>query len=271
MSLNVMSINAWGGKEWHALGEYLVKSDCDVICLQEVFSAPFLASKTDWTSNNFELALFTQVARSLPDHIGFFSPTSDRMGINYLGEFVDNSTEVNQCSIGTAIFIRKGLKVDAVGDLFVYGNRNSRVNGISQYAPKALQYAVVVKDNRKYNIFNFHGLWNGGGKKDCPERLQQSINIKSFLENFNKRKILCGDFNLDPETESVKILENSGKMLNLISKFGITSTRTRLYRSHGTGSLYADYFFVSPDILVEDFKVDPAEVSDHSPLVLTCS
>ena len=75
---------------------------------------------------------------------------------------------------------------------------------------------------------------------------------------------MSGDFNLLPDTQSIKKLENFG-LRNLVKEYNITSTRTSFYTK---SEKFADYAFVSSEIAVKDFKVLPDEVSDHSPLYL---
>ena len=60
------------------------------------------------------------------------------------------------------------------------------------------------------------------------------------------------------------MLEEAG-LRNLVSEFGVLSTRTRLY---ARPERFADYVFVSPGIDVQNFGVLPDEVSDHAPLAL---
>lgn len=55
--------------------------------------------------------------------------------------------------------------------------------------------------------------------------------------------ILIGDLNLDPDTESIKILEK--EMRNLVKKYSIQTTRSDLYSKKEIMPL-ADYCFVSP-------------------------
>jgi endonuclease/exonuclease/phosphatase family metal-dependent hydrolase len=74
---------------------------------------------------------------------------------------------------------------------------------------------------------------------------------------------LCGDFNLQPETKSLAILEKG--MRNLIKEFNIDTTRNYLYDHK---EKYADYFLVSPEVKILSFKVIDTLVSDHLPLVL---
>ncbi|MBI3633237.1 MAG: endonuclease/exonuclease/phosphatase family protein [Candidatus Vogelbacteria bacterium] len=268
--MKIMSLNAWVGKRGQDLFDFVSKTapNIDVFCFQEIFSSPFLTTNGSLTIDGGHLNLLSELSRLLVNHTGLFSPSSDLIYQDHNGNICEGISSRNPCSIGNAMFIRKSLQIEASGDIFINGNRNSKALGFTTTSPKAMQYAVIVENGKKINVFNVHGLWDGGGKKDSPERLAQSRAITTFLRLFPGKIILLGDFNLDPETESIRIIEGNGKMLNLISKFGVSSTRTRLYRSYTTGSKFADYCFVSPDVKILDFKVDPAEVSDHSPLIL---
>ena len=75
--------------------------------------------------------------------------------------------------------------------------------------------------------------------------------------------VLCGDLNLLPDTKSLKMIEEGLKMRNLVTEYGITSTRTPLYTKEGK---YADYILVGPGLTVKEFNVLPDVVSDHAPL-----
>lgn len=83
------------------------------------------------------------------------------------------------------------------------------------------------------------------------------------MDTINTPKILCGDFNLRPDTESMNIIEQG--MNNLIKINNISSTRTRYYKKE---EKFADYILTSPDIVVNEFAVLSDEVSDHAPLYL---
>jgi endonuclease/exonuclease/phosphatase family metal-dependent hydrolase len=127
-----------------------------------------------------------------------------------------------------------------------------------------LQFATVDGPAGPLSVVNFHGLWNGLGKGDSDERIAQSRRIIDFLRGRREPLVLCGDFNLLPETESLRMLESAG-LRNLVAEFGVRSTRTSLYRRP---ERFADYVFVSDGIDVGDFRVLPDEVSDHAPLLL---
>ncbi len=81
---------------------------------------------------------------------------------------------------------------------------------------------------------------------------------------------MCGEFNLQPKTESIAII-GSG-MRDLIKEYGVTTTRNKYYADMEKYRDYiADYVFVSPNVRVADFKVLDNEVSDHFPLFLEFS
>ncbi len=87
--------------------------------------------------------------------------------------------------------------------------------------------------------------------------------VKEIFTSFKGPKILCGDFNLRPDTESIKMLESD--MKNLIIEYGVTSTRSNL---HTRLEKFADYIMASDDVRVNNFEVINKHVSDHLPLLL---
>ena len=78
--------------------------------------------------------------------------------------------------------------------------------------------------------------------------------------------IVVGDFNLLPNTESIKILNN--ELINLIEKYDIKSTRPNFDDGLDSGNIVCDYIFVNDKIKVNDFKVIKTNISDHLPLLL---
>ena len=91
-------------------------------------------------------------------------------------------------------------------------------------------------------------------------------NYKNY-ERDKSAKILCGDFNLMPETESIKMLGEA--MRDLIKDYKITNTRNEIsWKTYNNKQYFADFTFVSKDINVLNFEVPYNEVSDHLPMIL---
>jgi endonuclease/exonuclease/phosphatase family metal-dependent hydrolase len=122
-----------------------------------------------------------------------------------------------------------------------------------------------------YFICNIHGTSLPSEKIDTPARLRQSEEIIAFLRGKPGKHIIMGDFNLFPDTESVKLFEAAGYR-NLIQEYSIGTTRNQLAWElfPDNPHLFADYTFVSHNVEVGDFQVPKNLVSDHLPMELTC-
>lgn len=166
------------------------------------------------------------------------------------------------------MLVNKNLSITEEGEVFVYKHKGYKPEGDVGNHARNIQYVTIQTAAGPITVINFHGLWTGAGvgkgKKDSPERLEQSTKILEFAKNIQHPFILCGDFNLLPDTESIRKFEDAG-LRNLIREHKVTSTRTSFYTKP---QKFADYVFVSTGIILKDFKVLPDEVSDHTPLFI---
>lgn len=245
--MKIISLNTWGGiGGTPALLEFFkMHRDADIFCLQEIFhGGEDDPEEMVGKAENKEYRLFDLIQEALPDHIAFFRP--------HLKDYH-----------GLAIFVKMGIEVLEEGERFVHKHKGHTPEVLGFHA-RNIQYVKLMYKEKELCIINFHGLWTGNGKTDTEERILQSKNIVEFTKSLSSDFLLCGDFNLLPDTESMKMIEDTG-LRNLITEYGITSTRTFHYTRT---DLYADYAFTTPGIVVTDFKVLPDEVSDHSPLYI---
>lgn len=251
--MKLITLNIWGGKLHEQLVQFVEQRgrEVDVVCFQEVFHTP-----TDRTTSNEARAnSFSELTRALPDFRGAFHGAQDgfdpRGAVNF------------ELSYGLATFVRSNIPVEEHGDEFVYRFKNSRQED-HRTIGRNVEFTLFSRGADRYAICNFHGLWNGTGKTDTPDRLEQSRKVLEVLDRFRDRKlILCGDFNLLPNTRSLAMLERG--MRNLIKESGATSTRSSHYTKP---EKFADYILVSPNVNVRHFEVLKDEVSDHLPLLL---
>lgn len=229
-----------GKKLINFFGEY---EDVDIFLLQEVFHNA--TDITAWDEID-RREVFVEIEKVLVNHKGYFAPAES-------GEW------------GLAAFVRKTIKIEEIGDIFVHLKKDSMIGRDGSTLGKNLQYLKIHDGKKDITVINFHGLWNGKGKTDTQDRINQSKRIIDFVKNISHDIVLCGDFNLRPDTESLKILEQELGLRNLIPEYKITSTRTSLYTKE---EKFADYVLVSSGIQITEFKVLPDEVSDHSALFL---
>lgn len=260
--MKIESLNTWGGRIFEPLMQHFKgNQDIDIFCLQEIYNTP---THNKFTRKNIHeqispedmpgrANLFDEIAAALPSHTGFFSSSVSG---------VDSQGEVGfEIDFGQAMFIRKDIEILERGETFVFRDKGEFILGDNTTQPRVLQHVQFKYDDKKYGLANFHGVWTGTGKSDTPSRIEQSQKVKKILDAMNGAKILCGDFNLVPDSESISILEEG--MENLIKKFGVTSTRSEYYKKP---LKFADYILISPDITVKNFEVLQDPVSDHLPL-----
>jgi exonuclease III len=250
--MKIITLNTWGGRAGRDgmlsfFEKY--KDTTSVFCLQEIWSAAYEhldghdAGGVPIRHDNIMVRGLQEISSLLTGHSAYFRP-----------HFMDN--------YGLLMLAHKNISVTEEGEHYVYKEKGYIPEGDVGNHARNIQYAMVEREPGLLTIINFHGIWNGKGKTDTEDRIQQSKNIVDFIREVKGDVILCGDFNLLPDTESIKILEDAG-LRNLIREYGVTSTRTSHYTKP---EKYADYVFLSKRIKVKDFKVLPDEVSDHSAL-----
>ena len=253
--MKIISLNTWGGNEFPALMDFVRKhsEDTDVFCFQEILST----FSGVLESNGARANLYQELSNALVDHRGSFSSAQEGYDIKERTNF--------PIAFGLAQFVRDKLRAEG-GNVFVLGHRNSR-SGDASTTPRNLQWATFGHQGEIFTIAHFHGHYAGPGrgKGDNELRLLQSKKLKETLAGFPGHKIFCGDLNLNPDTESLGILEEG--MINLVKLFGITDTRGELYDK---AERFADYMLISPELeeRIKNFAVPNVAVSDHLPLIL---
>ncbi len=254
LGMKIIFLNTWGGRAGKAgvLAFFEKhKHDIDVFCLQEIWSSTYdelegiAAGSLAIRNADIMTAGLQEISDILTDHTAYFAP-------HYKDHY------------GLLMLVKKTLKVKAMGDIFVHLYKDFEPKGDIGHHARNVQYVTIDQDGMPVTVMNFHGLWNGQGKGDSPERLLQSQKLLEVISGLKGEIVLGGDFNVTPRTESLSMLSRSG-LRELISEFGIPSTRTSFYTKP---EKFADYAFVSRGLTVKNFAVLPDEVSDHTPLFL---
>jgi hypothetical protein len=242
--MKLITLNTWGGKLYEPLMEFLKNksADTDIFCFQEVF--PCSSTPTEFVGE-VRFDLFSDIKNILTDFNGYHTMAEeDNVG-------------------GLAIFIKKSFVVNKLDSVVVFKELNTVPRGHADFFAMGRNLQCLEFDylGKTYSILNFHGMWNGGGKSDSPKRIEQSTIVRKNFDEAKGSKILCGDFNLNPDTESINILAKGN--IDLIKEYKVSSTRSSYYKYP---SSFADYVIASSDIEVKDFKALSDEVSDHLPL-----
>ena len=263
---SVLSLNVWGGRVHGPLLDYLATTDADVVCLQEVTRTPGRGHDwLDYRDGDVVLPqrtnLFDEIAAALPGHDGLFMPAA--RGVLHDGDVAVPS------EFGLATFWRKSLSLIGQAQGFVHGAFLADRWGDHPRARNA--HVIRLHDHAAgftATIAQIHGLRDPAGKEDTPARLAQAAALAKLIRSVwpgGERLVVCGDFNVLPESRTFAVLRELG-LRDLVTSRGFTDTRTSLYAKSGR---FADYLLVNERVSVTSFDVvaEP-EVSDHRPLLL---
>ncbi|MFG1991361.1 endonuclease/exonuclease/phosphatase family protein [Actinoplanes sp. NPDC048988] len=262
--VRIASVNAWGGALFDQLAGWLPESGADVVCLQEVTRTPGLSGWTRFADEHRSLPqradLLRDVQVALPGHQAIFvasdaGPVADGEGARHRQDF------------GVATLIADHLPVIGVDSAFVHGEFADHVEWSVADRPR-VALAVRTADRaagRPVWIVQVHGLRDPAGKADSPARRRQAERLAELVVRIRGPRdlvVLCGDFNLRPESETFGILAEVG----LTDLVGEADTRTSHY---GKPVRHASYLLVSDIAAVKSFDIMAApEVSDHRALIL---
>jgi len=246
--MKLITLNTWGGRINEPLLDFIRKnkSKIDIFCFQEVFKGGVSDAHKDLSNTlNINHILYEQITEILDGYNNLFC-------------------SFHKNAYGIACFVKKDIEIIKEGSVVVYEN-NDFPNVLREDLDhtRKMQWIHIKKNNKEYTVMHTHGHWTGVNKSDTEDRIKQSEKIITFSDKIKTPKILCGDFNLRPDTISTSILEKSFK--NLIKDYKVSSTRTSFYKKE---ERFADYIFTSEDIETLCFRVLPDEVSDHSALYI---
>ncbi len=264
--MRIVSLNAWGGLLYEPLMRYLVDVDADVLCLQEVGRTP--GSQANWLiyrDHGVELMqrvnFFEDLKAALPAHDAFFLPVAR-------GDLFDGDRPIAS-EFGLATFVRRTHPIIGHAAGFVHGEFSA--GGYGPHPRSRNAHCIRLFDyERGYpiTIAHMHGLRDLEGKGDTPARRQQANALVDLIRQVKKdgdRLVVCGDFNVLPDSETFKILGGLG-LVDLVTSGGHDDTRTSHYRKQPR---FADYMLVTPNVEVIAFDpIAEPEVSDHRALLL---
>lgn len=245
--MKLITLNLWGGRVKEKYPAFFDKhAEADILFFQEVFKTHGEQYHVPTVGYSVDLELLGTLSGHLGSHEAHFC-------------------QVLKDYYGIASFFREGMRIVEKGEMLVARGDwdDNQTSNDRDHHRKAQWFEVEIKGKRVLFV-NVHLTHRPEGKRDSPKRIMQSDMLIRLITMFDGPKILAGDFNLLPDTESIRMIEAAG-MRNLVKEYGIEATRTELYKKP---LKFADYVFVSPGVKVNDFKVLPDVVSDHAPLAL---
>ncbi len=264
--MKIVSLNTYGGNVFEPLMEFVERHapDTDVFCFQEMMDDAH--GKFPQPEKGARLNLLEEMTKRLPNFQRFFSLSQEK--------FDFDETNTGSSDLGLAIFVRNGISVKNCDNFFIYKGLNTLKQ--RDYSTLGYNALFVQLDLEKpLTICTLHGTSEPGHKLDSPERIAQSKKILDKMQKLTGEKIILGDFNLLPDTESIRMFAENGYR-NLVLEHDIKTTRgsnnRKLHPQYEHGKYgfqeFADYTFVTPGIHVKAFSVPDEPISDHLPMIL---
>ena len=124
--------------------------------------------------------------------------------------------------------------------------------------PRSVAIVKIKYGQKSLTIANIHGTYSTN-KVDTPRSLKQSQYLINLKKQIKGPFILAGDFNVIPQTESIKMLNRYYS--NMTKKFKITTTLP------GKKIMAIDNFFINHKIKPIALQTYQTTISDHLPLV----
>lgn len=241
------------------VAKFLKKQDTDFITLQEVIKPLDKSAKLQYASMP---VIEKEIVSKYPYR--FFGPLWTSREVFKNGKIITNyGGYIEQ---GNQTFSK--LQITYGANIFFYKNHEYIVditNWEKEDHGRALLVTEHLVNDRTIQIINTHGIWTRDKTGD-----ERTLNMCKYIVNLVHRKkhptIIVGDFNLSPNTESIKFM--SQNFTSLIDKYNIKSTRPHLEDEPNKNRSIVDYVFVTKGIIVKDFKVIETNISDHYPLYL---
>lgn len=236
-----MTLNVWQGRLERVLLKHLEEQNIDFACMQEAVD---YEGKTGGL-----ISSYSKIGTSLRLDQQFFSPINAIKFGNRKITFGNVTYSSMPFETSETIFTRGSYKDDFDFD-------------VDDYNIRALQHAVVRVNDKKLHILNHHGHHIDAHKLGDEETMRQTALIIDYIKQLDGAVILCGDFNLSPESESIKQFDSI--LQNLPVTYSLETTRSLLtYKKE-----VCDYIFVNQNVDVKDFSMDQTIISDHNALIV---
>lgn len=239
--------------------EFLSEQNADIICLQEVSM-----HLDDTVLNMYKTKQYIDSKFSKKYPYRFFNPSIQSNHFKYNDNFIKKYNGFTT----TGEYLLSRFPILHGMNAFVYKDFEYRTDWSKwpeDDLPHAVQVAEIKCEHGSFQVANYHGIYRHD-KLDDKHTINASHKIIDICSRKEIPTIICGDFNLLPDTESIQIIEKDYQ--NLSKRFEIKSTIPDRKGLGVESGQVLDYIFVSDDIKIQNFKTINTKISDHLPLSL---
>ncbi|MDP2585593.1 MAG: endonuclease/exonuclease/phosphatase family protein [Candidatus Levybacteria bacterium] len=246
------------------LSKFLSEQTLDIICLQEVSGRIdssvdldyVTKSVIDEATEDLKYSFFGQNLIIKECHLINFHKKAnfdfDFKGFIESGNYLKTKFKIIKKSNA---YVKKVIETEVTDWVDWPKNQTRTVQVVDLMLPKS----------KKIRVINYHGIWTKE-KIGTDETTRACKKILDLAKQVNYPTIIVGDFNLFPDTPSMRVF--SEDFISLVDKHCISTTRPKSNELSHLKRNVVDYILVSRDIKVNYFEVLDSDVSDHLPLIL---
>lgn len=254
MNLKIFQLNIWAGTNFPAIKNFLEKNDFDILCFQEVAGIG-----TECGNVHGKIDCFDELKKVLGKDYDAQQVITDR--------YTSNPKTSYQ---SVAIFYKKHFQLLDTQKVFLHTYKGLYPSDAKSFEDmtRAFLDIQLLSENKSFHIVTTHLAW-GKDKNERPHQREQNLKLINYMQTLQKPWILTGDFNIDPNQQSIVDLEKFSR--DLTKEYNVANTVDPTMHVHWDKikpGFPIDYIFVSPDITVKDFNVlNTVHLSDHFGLV----
>lgn len=240
--MKLIQLNIWGGKLGRQIIDFLQAEQPDIVCMQEV-------NDLEGRAGYKFFATLDEIKAGSDLDNAFMSPA-------YASRYMERELEY-----GNAIASK--FPISSSRTVFTNGQYKRNFD-ITKDDGNIRNLQVVELDTAgtKLNLLNHHGYHIKGSKAGDDNTIKAMQTIAQTIDSLHGPVILCGDFNLAPDSQSINIINQKLTNLSIANKLRST------YNQFGTSDTVCDYIFVNNLVKVRSFKMSDEAVSDHKALIL---
>lgn len=241
--MKIIQLNIWQGKLGRQIIDFLQSEKPDFVCMQEVND---LKGRAGYK--------FFNTLDEIKQQAGFKEAV---MSASYSSRYMEREMEYGNAVLSQWPIVNS-QKIFTRGEYM----RNFDIEKNDDNV-RNLQIINVNVGDKPLTILNHHGHHIHGSALGNDETLRQMRLIATEIDKIKGPLIMCGDFNLSPDSESLAIVNQ--KLTNLTVANDLQNTLSRLHPAQGVA---CDYIFVNDQIKVKNFEMSAKLVSDHKALIL---
>lgn len=244
--MKLMQLNLWMGKLSRTFLPLIEAEQPDVLCLQEVFSAPEIKVGFITPDNMFNSL---ELVQGLGYQHTYFSPVFNTTYAGFRVGFGNAIVSKFPLSDTQTIFTNGALMSNVDFNNYAFNTRN-------------MQVAHVQTDQGSLALINHHAHWEKDplGSPVSTARMQL---VADIAKQQSGPTLVVGDFNVTPESPTMRVFDGSFK--DLTAEYAVPTTLSEVGKAPDVA---CDHILVNSDITVKSFSVKDELVSDHKALVL---